>query len=187
MVDLQHADVSEPLFAAIEIAGLRLEALSGLHIASLRYFDAEGRFSGAVRQVLGSAIPQAGQAVGARTAVDAPEFLAWRSPTETLFATADRSRFTALSAALASSGDGCMVDQTGGICVVRLRGRRAADLLLRVGSTTSIPGAGKACTGRVAELTVTTLSIQAGEILLLVERVYADHLMAWMRATVKDF
>jgi sarcosine oxidase gamma subunit len=185
MVDLQQAEVS-PLFAAIEIAGLRIEALSGLQIASLRYFDAAGNFCGVVRQVLGTAIPRAGQALRPRAAADAPEFLAWRSPSESVFASADRSFFAALSAALASTGDGCMVDQTGGICVVRLRGRRAADLLLRLGSATSIPGAGEACTGRVAELTVTTLSIQAEEILLLVERVYADHLMAWIRATVKD-
>jgi sarcosine oxidase gamma subunit len=170
----------------IEIPGLGIEALQGLHIASLRYFDSAGNFSGIVRQVLGTAPPQAGQAVRARASAEVLEFLLWRSPTETWLVSADGALIGALATALAAARDGCMVDQTGGIRVFRLRGARATDLLLRLGSTTAIPATGEARTGRVAELTVTTLSIQAGETLLLVERVYADHLRAWMRATAAD-
>jgi sarcosine oxidase gamma subunit len=169
----------------IEIPGLGIEALQGLHIASLRYFDSAGDFSGIARQVLGSALPQAGQAVRARAA-ELLEFLLWRSPTETWLVSSDGALIGALSTALAAARDGCMVDQTGGICVFRLQGPRATDLLLRLGSTTAIPATGEARTGRVAELTVTALSIQAGQTLLLVERVYADHLMAWMRETAAD-
>jgi heterotetrameric sarcosine oxidase gamma subunit len=170
----------------IEILGLGIEALQEMHIASLRYFDSAGNFAGIVRQVLGTALPQAGQAVGARVTAPVLELLLWRSPTETWLVSADGGLIGTLSTALAAARDGCMVDQTGGISVLRLRGPRATDLLLRLGSTTSIPATGQSRTGRVAELTVTTLSIQAGETLLLVERAYADHLMAWMRATAAD-
>ena len=83
--------------------------------------------------------------------------------------------------------DGCMVDQTGGICVLRVQGVRAGDLLLRLGATTAVPDLGEARSGRLAELHVLTACVQAGEYLLLVERVYADHLIGWIRATAADF
>jgi hypothetical protein len=80
-----------------------------------------------------------------------------------------------------------MVVQTGGIRVLRVAGSRARDLLLRLGSAQAIPALGEARTGRLAELQVLTACVQAGEYLLLVERVYANHLLEWVRATVADF
>ena len=50
-----------------------------------------------------------------------------------------------------------------------------------------LPEPGEARTGRLAELTVQTISVQAGEYLLLVERVYANHLFEWMSKTAADF
>ena len=98
-----------------------------------------------------------------------------------------RATFAELQARLAGAADGCMVEQTGGICVLRVHGRRCGDLLQRMGAASAIPGLGLARGGRLAEVHVLTVCIQEGEFLLFVERVYADHLVEWMRATVADF
>jgi hypothetical protein len=45
---------------------------------------------------------------------------------------------------------------------------------------------GEALTSRLAELAVLALCVRAGEILLLVDRVYADHLWAWIRESAAD-
>ena len=80
-----------------------------------------------------------------------------------------------------------MVVQTGGMRVLRVTGPKARDLLLRLGSVTAIPALGEARSARLAELQVLTACVQAGEYLLLVDRVYANHLLGWVRATVADF
>jgi hypothetical protein len=68
-----------------------------------------------------------------------------------------------------------------------VRGLKARDLLARLGAVASIPDLGEARSSRLAELQVMTVCVQAGEFLLLVERVYAHHLLEWMGATVADF
>jgi sarcosine oxidase gamma subunit len=113
--------------------------------------------------------------------------LAWRSSTETLLICNDRSAFDELERRLATAPDGCMVNQTGGLCVFRVRGEKAGDLLLRLGSATAIPALGEARSGRMAEVQVLTACVQAGEFLLLVERVYAQHLIGWVGATAADW
>lgn len=40
---------------------------------------------------------------------------------------------------------------------------------------------------RVAELTVMTLSAEAGSTLVLVDRLYSEHLAGWMAETLTDF
>jgi hypothetical protein len=40
---------------------------------------------------------------------------------------------------------------------------------------------------RIAELTVMTLCVEAGRTLLLVDRLYSDHLAGWMAETLRDF
>jgi hypothetical protein len=59
--------------------------------------------------------------------------------------------------------------------------------LQRLGAATAIASLGEARSGRLAELHVLTACVQSGEFLLLVERVYANHLIEWIRATVADF
>jgi sarcosine oxidase gamma subunit len=113
--------------------------------------------------------------------------LAWRGPTETLIVTADTAWLAAVGRFAADRSDGCLVDQTGGILSLTLAGPRAPDLLLRLGSTDSIPALGEARTTRLAELSVMSLCTRPGEILLLVERVYVRHLFGWIRETVTDF
>jgi hypothetical protein len=58
--------------------------------------------------------------------------------------------------------------------------------LLRLGATSTIPNLGEARSGRLAELQVLTACLLPGEFLLLVERVYANHLLEWIGATAAD-
>jgi len=172
----------------VEIDGLSVIEERGLLAASLRYFDSADRFVAAVRESLGRPLPEPLRAVRIDLATSGGQvILAWRTPTETLLLTKDGAAFAELERRLAAEVDGCMVDQTGGLCAFRVRGLKARDLLLRLGAITSIPALGEARSSRLAELQVMTLCVQAGEFLLLVERVYAHHLLEWISATVADF
>jgi sarcosine oxidase gamma subunit len=189
-------DDSQELFAAIEVNELTIEGIRAMRVASLRYFDAAGNFADAVKERIGRALPQPLRADSATfdstTLVpitqggDAKFILAWRSPTETLLLSADRGAFAQLEESLASVPNGCMVDQTGGLCAVRVCGSRAGDMLLRLGSSASIPAVGEARSSRLADLQVVTLCVQPGTLILLVERVYLPHLVGWMRASAAD-
>jgi heterotetrameric sarcosine oxidase gamma subunit len=172
----------------VEIDGLSVIEERGLLAASLRYFDAADRFVAALRENAGRPLPEPLRAVQVGLATSAAHYiLAWRSPTETLLLTKDPAAFAELELRLAAEVDGCMVDQTGGLSAFRVRGSKARDLLLRLGAVTSIPGLGEARSGRLAELQVMTVCVQAGEFLLLVERSYANHLLEWIGATAADF
>lgn len=163
--------------------GLSVRWHHGLAVASLRYFDAGGLFAGQMGEVLGGPLP-----APLRAHRRVPELvLAWRSPTETLLVTGDAGWLAAAGAVAAARSDGCLVDQTGGILALGVTGAAAPDLMLRLGSSDSIPALGEARTGRLAELSVMSVCTRPGEILLLVERVYARHLIGWIRATVADF
>jgi hypothetical protein len=172
---------------AIEIDGLSVSADRDIQIASLRYFHQAGRFAAAVREAVGRALPEPLRAFQAGSAAQGPYvILAWRSPTETLLLSNERAAFDELERQLAAALDGCMVNQTGGMAVLRVRGKKAGDLLLRLGAATAIPSQGEARSGRLAELQVLTACLLPGEFLLLVERVYANHLLDWIGATAAD-
>jgi hypothetical protein len=175
-------------FTAIQAGGLSIAVESGWQIASLRYFDRAGSFAAAVREAIGLPLPEPLRAVEARPpGSDSHFLLAWRSPTETLLLCQDRGAFTELQARLKDRVDGCMVDQTGGVCVIGSRGPRIRELLLRLGAPSAIPRLGEALSGRCAEVHVLTACILEGEFLNLVERVYAAHLLEWIRVTAADF
>jgi sarcosine oxidase gamma subunit len=179
-------DSSTP--ASIESGGLSVILELDQQIASLRYFSPTGPFAAHVRALLGWPLGEPLRAGHGGSPISSADFvLAWRSPTETLLLTRNRMAFAELTQRLAAEADGCMVDQTGGTRLFRVTGPKARDLLLRLGSATSIPDVGEARPGRFAELTVLAASIRAGEYLLLVERVYANHLFEWMSATAADF
>jgi heterotetrameric sarcosine oxidase gamma subunit len=172
----------------VEIEGLSVTVEHGLHIASLRYFDAAAGFAATLREAIGRPLPEPLHASTAEGATpDAHIILAWRSPTETLILSNHGAAFAELERRLASAVDGCMVDQTGGIHVLHLQGRRAGDLLLRLGAATAIPGLGEARSSRLAELQVLVACVQTGHYLLLVDRVYAKHLLDWIGTSVADF
>ena len=173
--------------AAIGIDGLSVNADREVQIASLRYFHHAGRFPAAVREAVGRELPEPLRAFQIGSAAQGSYvILAWRSPTETLLFCNDRAAFDELGQQLAAAPDGCMVNQTGGICVLRVHGAKAGDLLLRLGAATAIPNLGEARSGRLAELQVLTACVLPKEYLLLVERVYADHLLEWIGATAED-
>jgi sarcosine oxidase gamma subunit len=182
--------------------GLSIRWDHDLAIASLRYFDPSGPFAAEVGEVLAGPLPEPLHAhrrllratgVSAETSAEGTPkggsevMLAWRSPTETLLVTADAGCLTAVDKFAANRSDGCLVDQTGGILTLVVAGARAPDLLRRLGSTDAVPALGEARTSRLAELSVMSLCTRPGEILLLVERVYARHLFGWIRETVADF
>jgi heterotetrameric sarcosine oxidase gamma subunit len=182
MADLQGVP------AAIEIDGLSVMLLRELLVASLRYFDLAGEFATVLRESLGTQLPEALRAVTAkRENREARVILAWRSPTETVLLSEDTTGFAELERRLIGVSDGCMVDQSGGMRVLRVQGRRAEDLLIRLGANTAAPKLGEARSSRLAELQVMVACVQGGEFLLVVERVYADHLLGWIRVTTNDF
>jgi sarcosine oxidase gamma subunit len=178
-------DSSPNDFQGIESGNLSVRTEPGYHIASLRYFDRAGPFTDAVSEELGCKLPEP---LGAARIEHggSHSILAWRSPRETLFLCSDAERFAALEHRIAGAADGCLVNQCGGIRVVRVSGAQARGLLLRLGAATTLPHLGEARTGRLAELSVLSLGVVPDEYLLLVERVYVHHLLDWIQATAAD-
>ena len=176
--------MDEPrLTGRIAVRDLVAGVEEGTAVASLRYFDRAGSFAQAVEGLLGAALP------GTLEAQEVPQtqlILAWRAPTETLCFARSARQLEELGSRLPSSTEGCMVELTGGIRVVRLEGSRSADLLCRLGGTAP-PEPGEARRGRLADVAVLALCVRAGETLLAVERVYLPHLLGWIRETLLDF
>ena len=152
-----------------------------MQVATLRYFTREGAFTDAVRTATGMPLPAVLEA-----REEAQLVLAWRSPTETLCVTRSLTRLSELGASLAAYAEGCMVELTGGLRIVRLTGLRIADLLCRLGGAASVPALGEARRSRVADVAVLAISVREGETLLVVDRVYLPHLLAWIRETLLD-
>jgi heterotetrameric sarcosine oxidase gamma subunit len=185
--------------------GLSVEVEREIRVGALRYCNVATIGDAVMRALGGSVLPAPGRVLAATATatatatasaaasgsvvVGATTLLAWRSPTETLVLCPVGSSgvFDAVAAALEGMLDACFVDQSGGIWVLRLRGPRVADLLRRLGATTAVPGLGECRIGRLAEITVASLAVREGEVLLLVERLYADHLLGWIRETIADF
>ena len=159
----------------------------GVKTGSLRYFDADGGFASGMAAVLGGPIPAPLAAARHEFGDGSDLVLAWRSPTETLIITGNEVRLAEIERRAAGRTDVCFVDQTGGIVVIQVAGGRTHEMLARLGSSAAIPRPGRAHTTRFAELGVTALCLRSGEILLLVERVHARHLMSWIRETLADF
>lgn len=174
--------------STIEAQGLKVVLQRDTVVASLRYFDAQGPLRAALQSLVGGPLPAPLKAVRYPDATSQAEFvLAWRTPTETLILPPDANALKAISERTRDYPDaGCLVDQSGGFRLWRASGDRTTDLLRRMGSVASVPALGEARTSRVAELPVLALCVREGEILLLVERVYSDHLKGWMRETAAD-
>lgn len=181
-------DNSTPSAPAVEVAGLSVQLHREFKVGSLRYFDAAGPFAGAMGERFGGPLPEPLRAIAYSLDASPGELiLAWRSPTETLLLTTDGAAFAAILGVANDSSAGCMVDQTGGLWAWRVTGALARDLLLRLGSSASIPALGEARVSRVAELPVMALCVHDGQIILLVERVYSEHLLGWISETAADF
>jgi sarcosine oxidase gamma subunit len=178
------ADLPVPI--ALQAPGVSVEGLEPLFVASLRYFETTGQFAAAVVRGVGAALPRPLAAAAVSAPAGRQFILAWRGPRESWLLCSDAAAFADLKETIAAP-DGCLVDQTGGQCALRLRGARVSDLVLRLGSSASIPSAGEARSSRVAELHVLTLCIQTGELIMMVERVYLTHLLDWIGKTLADF
>ena len=173
-----------PQLHATDCAGLTVAVDASLRVATLRYFSHQGAFAEAVREATGLALPHIQQAVEGR---EAQLVLAWCSPTETLMVGARAAELSQLAGRLAGFPDGCFVDLSGGLKLVRVSGERAGDLLCRLGGTASVPAPGEARRSRLADLPLLALSVRPGETLLVVDRAYLPHVLAWIRETVLDF
>jgi sarcosine oxidase gamma subunit len=171
----------------VDVAGLSVSLDESFHVASLRHFAALEGGAADVADLLGTALPKPLQVIGSASALATDILLVWRSPSETLVLCQDMARYAALQAAAGGRSDLCLVDQTGGLWVWKLSGTRVPDLLARLGSTSALPPVGETRASRLAEVTVVSLCLQAGEIWLLVDRLYSPHLMAWIRETAADF
>jgi hypothetical protein len=180
------AENYEPL-SPVEAPGVRVSLDQGMHVASLRYFDPSGAFPRTVQASIGTQLPDrlcatyVSRRTGAEKAV-----LAWCSPTETLLVCDEAALIAQLLVDVATLNDGCVVDQTGGTWVLRATGEGVADLFARMGGQATLPASGAARRGRLADIPVLALQVQPGEILLIVERLYVEHMMGWIRASAAD-
>jgi len=162
--------------------GLTVEPQEGVQAATLRYFARDGAFADAVRAATGAVLPGALQAHRSAEGLT----FAWRSPTETWLLAADAAPLANLEAHLADARAGCIVNLTGGLRVLRVRGGRISDLLCRLGGTGCVPAPGEARRGRLADVAVLALALDPRETLLVVDRAYAEHLFGWIRETLLD-
>ena len=180
-------DAKDP-YAPLQAPGISVRVDRALRVATLRYFDAQGAFAQACHAALGIPLPTARHAVEVPGSPAGVEFiLAWRHPTQTLVVSNDGAALSALQSELRAAVGGLCLDQSGGLWVVRVQGVRTRDLLLRIGNEASVPTPGESRISRIAELPVVSLSVKPGETLLLLDRVYAEHLLNWIRVTLADF
>lgn len=160
-----------------------------LGAATLRYFEADGPFAAAVAAAAGTPLPAPLRATALpEDALLCPGLvLAWLRPTETLALCETAAPLAGLRQRLADASGGHAVDLTGGLKALRLRGPRVAELLARLGSTAVTPGTGVARRGRLADVQVLAIGTSADQVLLVVDRAYAEHLRAWIEATLAEW
>ncbi len=167
--------------------GIEVRVDRRMRVAALRHMNTQGIFARQCKNTFGVALPEALRAVEVPGAPAGHQcILAWRQPTQTLALVSDGEAYANLLAELSPTEDGCCVDQSGGLWVLRLSGARVPDLLLRIGNAASVVSPGQAHVSRIAELTVLALCIKAGETLLLLDRAYVEHLLGWIRVTAAD-
>jgi heterotetrameric sarcosine oxidase gamma subunit len=174
--------MAEDLARPMRAKGLTVRA-EPMHAAALRYFNAEGAFASALSAALGVVVPDVLRALadGAGEVV-----LAWRGPTETLLLTPSAARLAALEARLAAHGDGCLVNLSGALTVLRVLGEPAEELLCRLGGSGCVPAPGEARRARLADVPVLALGLAAADTWLVVDRTLAPHVHAWIREILLD-
>lgn len=145
-------------------------------IASLRYYDPRGAFAAAL-STLHLALPEPLRCAVVRPPAAAAGIFAWRSPTETVWIGDSPPRFDELKSALKEADDGYLVDQTGGRRLVQLRGPRSGKLLAHVGSGFDEIAVGASKIGRMADIAVLVCRPSEEEWLLVVDRLYLEHLL----------
>ena len=166
----------------LSCTGLTVRMQAHAPAAALRYLSSEGAFAAAARAA-GAPLPPSQGALDLAGEL----LLAWRSPSETLCLARSAQRLEQLQRAFTGVADGCFVELTGALSVAHVRGERIADLLARLGGSSSLPPLGGARRSRMADVPVLALCVRPEEVLLVIERSYAEHLWGWMRETLLDF
>ncbi|HXZ60139.1 MAG TPA: sarcosine oxidase subunit gamma family protein [Steroidobacteraceae bacterium] len=161
------------------LPGLEVETEARPYAATLRYFEADGPFAATVAAVTGTPLPGPLSAVAGGGGL----LFAWLRPTETLVLSREAAPLASLKERLASAPGGHVVDLSGALEAFRVSGARMAELLTRLGDSVP-PAAGQAGRRRLADLPVLALSVQPQEVLLVVDRAYAEHLGGWIEATL---
>jgi hypothetical protein len=166
------------------LADLTVRLDDTVAVASLRYFAPTGEFGARLMAAAGVALPDTCAAVASGQLI-----LAWRTPTESVCVAQAPAALLELESRLGAPADGYLVNLTGGMRMVRLGGARVGALLSRLGGSTRPPQRGESRPGRLADVPVLAVGVpgSAGEVLLLVDRAYAPHLLGWIRETVADF
>jgi hypothetical protein len=171
------------------VDGLEVEAEVPLYAATLRYFAADGPFAVAVAAVTGTPLPAPltatvlPEAAGAGAGV----VLAWLRPTETLALCYAAAPLAGLTERLATAAGGHVVELSGGLEAIRVRGARLGELLSRLGGAGVGLRLNDARRGRLADVPVLAVCVHAGETLLVVDRAHAGHLLGWIQATLADW
>lgn len=173
--------------APVQSEGLSASVEETICVASLRHFSHTGDFASRLRTLLGTALPDTGQMLRVRGGTpEAHWLLAWRRPGETLALTPQPAALEALELAVETVTDGCLVELTGGLLPLHVRGAALGPLLARTAAANVAPRPGECRTGRLAEVPVTVLGIEPDEVLMLVERAFAPHVLATIRVTARD-
>jgi sarcosine oxidase gamma subunit len=180
------AEIGDPL-SPVNVNGVSVSLDPRMAVVSLRCFDSHGQFSRAVQSFLGVPLPGKLRATYASQLTGADKSIAaWRSPTETLFLCNSSDQIVQLHANVASLSDGCIVDQSGGLLVFRTSGPSITDLFARIGGQATLPVVGESRRSRLADIPVSAIRMHTMEILLVVERVYAEHMMSWIRVSAAE-
>lgn len=176
MVELNLEPIAE--------AGIRVSVDSSVRVASLRYFESTGEFGTRVADAA-LALPTALTATCSKLR-GGILFLAWRRPTEALMLCASHVAFEEIQSRCSPSIDGCFIDQTAGIAVLRAGGDRFADVFLRLGTCVAPPEPGESKCCLLADVAAMAVCVDPGETYLFVDRIYLEHLLSWIRATAAD-
>jgi len=172
----------------LAVRGLEVDGERVWEAAALRYFETQGDFASAVQAVTGTPLPRPlGAAALEAAGAGGAGIVAWRSPTETLLLGEHAGLVSQIRERLSSVPGGCVVELTGGLRVLRLRGPGVAELLCRLGGNTVTPAVSEARRGRLADVPVLAVSVRSLETLLVVDRAYAQHLLGWIRATLAEW
>jgi sarcosine oxidase gamma subunit len=91
-----------------------------------------------------------------------------------------------VATATVSLGDGRAINVTGGACVVRIGGPQTDALLSRIGCHDSMPAPRSSRATRVADLSVVLVRTEGLDVHLLLDRVYLEHMMHWLRVSIDD-
>ncbi len=171
----------------VQAEGIEVAWAQDLAVGVLRHAEPGDALLADLTSKLGVPVPAALQAVSLPVdRFEAPAVLVWSRPTETLLVGARGLPFDQVSAACRKLSDGIFIDQSDGICVLRVRGARTRDLLVRLGDSNSVPVAGEAKRSRLGDLPVLTVGRGDDGVWLIVDRVYREHLLSWISETAAD-